>query len=291
MLIVGGSGFVGGSLAARLSKTHKVFATYNSQRFRMDGVTTLPMNLDNRNWVKRVIYTAQPEVIIYAAGSEDVAWAKANPKAADRIYSGGLATIAEFSDFFQSRLVYISSARVFEGVRGNYHETDVVLPGEAFGKSKVAAENFLRSRSLNYLVIRCSPLLGRSQGLNLSVLDRWRMALDRSLRVELPDQEVHSFAPIEGLCDMVEKLIESGIKNRILHYSGLTRASWRELAEVFAARWKYDGKLFASSQTAEGSSTSRVRDFSLNSSEAVRTVGFQPQLLEEVVRRAITQPA
>jgi dTDP-4-dehydrorhamnose reductase len=241
----------------------------------MPGVTVLPMGLDNRNWVKRVIYTAQPEVIIYAAGSEDVAWAKLNPKAADRIQAGGLATIAEFSDFFQSRLVYLSSARVFEGVRGNYREGDVVLPGEAHGKSKVAAENFLRARSLNYLIVRCSPLLGRSNGLNLSVLDRWRMAFDRSLRVELSDQEVHSFAPIEGLCALVEKLIESGLRNRIFHYSGLTRASWRDLGEQFCARWKYDPKFLNS--PAEPSA--KVYDFSLNSTEAVKAVEFKPQLL------------
>lgn len=282
MLIVGGSGFVGGHLASRLRDTHKVFATYQTNRFQMAGVTTLPMPLDNRNWVKRVIYTAQPDVIIYAAGSEDVAWAKAHPKHADRIHSGGIATIAEFSDFFQSRLVYLSSARVFEGVRGNYHESDVVLPGEAFGKSKVAAENFLRARSLNYLIIRCSPLLGKSQGLNLSVLDRWRMAFDRSLRVEMPDQEVHSFAPIEGLCDLVEKLIESGYRNRIFHYSGLTRASWRELAEMFAARWKYDAKLIVAANAADGTAA-RHRDFSLNSTETVRAVEYKPLFLEQGV--------
>jgi dTDP-4-dehydrorhamnose reductase len=243
---------------------------------RIPGVTALPLAADNRNWAKRIAYTAKPDAIVYAAGSNDVARAEADPRMAEHIHVGGPATIADVADILQPKFIYLSNCFVFDGARGNYHETDTVLPNVALGKSKLGGENFIRGRSLNYMIVRSSPLIGRGNGLRQSFFDHIRLALDRGERFELPNQEQFSFAPVSGLCELVVRLIEGGVRNRVLHFGGLTKMTHYEWAVQFAQRFGYDPSLVVQSRA-----NIPKRDYSLNSSQAIDLLKIKPLLLEE----------
>lgn len=282
-LIVGGSGFVGTHLALRLRDRYKVFATFNSQRIRIPGVTFIPVNVANRNWIKRVIYTVRPEVVIYAAGSNQIPGGEAAQREAELVHTGGAGTVCNFSEIFQPKFVYISNSYTFDGNRGNYHETDTVLPGAPLGKAKVGGENFIRGKALNYVIVRSSPLIGRGNGSNLSFLDRLRIQLERGERIEIPDREIHSFGTVDGLVETVERVLESGLRNRTLHYGGLTKVTHLEFARRFAERFGYDPGLIAPKREAShrSSSDSAQLDFSLNSTLATQTLKIKPLLLEQ----------
>jgi dTDP-4-dehydrorhamnose reductase len=286
VLIIGGSGFIGTKLALHLRDQYKVFATYYSRPIRIAGVTTLPLSVDSRDWSKRVAFTAQPDAIIYAAGREDLFWAEKNQRDSDRFHTAGAATINNVSDLLHPKFIYLSNSYVFDGVRGNYRETDTVLPSWALGKAKLGGENYIRGRSLNYIIVRSSPLLGRAsaQGAHqASFMDRLRMELDRGKRVELSRGELYSYATVDGLCEMVSTLIASGIKNRIFHYGGLTKVTPYELGRAFAERFGYDPNLIVPGVgfgDAEGREE-HLRDYSLNCSQIVETLKLKPLLLEE----------
>lgn len=284
VLIIGGSGFVGTSLALRMREQFKVFITYRSHPITIPGVTAIPLAADNRNWAKRVVYTAKPDAVIYAAGSNSVEKAEADPRMADHVHVGGPATASDVSDILQPKFIYLSNCYVFDGTRGNYHETDTVLPELALGKSKLGGENFIRGRSLNWIVVRSSPLIGRGNGLRLSTLDLLRMRLDRGERVELSNHETHSVSHISGLTDMLTKLIESGVRNKTLHFGGLTKLTQYEWGVKFAERFGYDSSLVIPSRAIfmrKGVASESHGDYSLNSSQAVETLKIKPLLLEE----------
>src|SRR4051812_26734274 len=115
VLIIGGSGFVGTHLALRLRAGFKVFATYGERPIAIPGVTCIPFDSSNRNWVKRVVYTAAPDFVIYAAGSNDPAWAAANPREAEQAHASGPAAVLNSSAFFQSKFIFLSNCYVFDG--------------------------------------------------------------------------------------------------------------------------------------------------------------------------------
>ena len=142
VLIIGGSGFVGSHLALSMRDQFKVFLTYHSRPIKIPGVTSLPLAADNRNWAKRVAYTAKPDAVIFAAGNNNVLAAERDPRTTEHVHVGGPATVADVADILQPKFIYISNCYVFDGSRGNYHETDTVLPDMALGKSKLGGENF-----------------------------------------------------------------------------------------------------------------------------------------------------
>ena len=281
VLVVGGSGFVGTHIAKRLREQFRVFATYRSHPTSMQGVTFLPLAVENRVHAKKLIRSIAPQVIVYCAGSNDAAWAEAHPEEADNVHSSGASVLAEASSILQSKFIYLSNSYTFDGKRGNYHETDVALPHHAFGKMKVAGENYVRTKTLNWISIRSSPLIGRGVPLHPSFIDQIRMKLDRGIGVELSDHETHSFASVDGLAEMIAVLADSTQKNRILHYGGLTKLSHYAFAKEFARAFGFPENLVTLPQTTEPKRGKDYSDYSLNCSAAVEALKINPLLLEQ----------
>jgi dTDP-4-dehydrorhamnose reductase len=177
----------------------------------------------------------------------------------------------------QPKFIYLSSCHLFDGNRGNYHETDVVLPALVMGKVKLGGENFIRGKSVNYNIVRLSPIFGRGNGVRLSFMDMLRMKLDRKQRIELSGNELYSFAPAPGAVEFITRLVDGGPKNKILHYGGLTKISYVEFARKFATRFGYDPDLIVETK----SKSSQILDYSLNSTYVTQNLKIQPLLLEE----------
>ncbi|MGK5090180.1 sugar nucleotide-binding protein [Bdellovibrionota bacterium FG-2] len=284
ILIVGGSGFVGSHLALHLREGYKVFATTYTHRILIPGVTVFPLAVDNRDWMKRMIYTTQPDVVIYAVGSHTIGREEADKRKAESAHAGGAVTLCDVADIMQPKFIYLSHCQVFDGEKGNFHETDSTLPTTDLGRVKIQGENFIKGRSLNHIIVRSSPLFGRSNGRTFSPLDRLRISLDRGQRVELPTNEYYSYAPIYGLVDMISRLIETNIRNKIFHYGGLTKVSQYEFAREFAKRFGFDQKLVSplrQESTIASKAKPIILDYSLNCTQAVQTLKIKPLLLEQ----------
>lgn len=287
VLIVGGSGFLGTHLAMRLRAGYKVFATYYTHPIVMPGVTYLPMNLIITNQVKRVMQAAKPDFIIYVPG----------PKGGDaginleQIYSKGAGTVMAYAEAYQPKFIFVSSSYTFDGERGNYRETDAALPQILPGRAKMNGENFIRSKSLHSIIFRCSPLFGRGNGFNFSFLDQIRMRLDRGKQIELTTNSIHSFAPVEGFAEVIAEWISKPtIRNRVLHYGGLTKSSYADFGIAFANRFGLDpGLIVPVAQSREEKKGAfkgvekkkDILDYSLNSSQVVELLKVKAFLLEE----------
>lgn len=307
VLIVGGSGYLGTHLALKLREGYKVFATFHKRRTPLLGVTQIPLDLEDRDWTKRVAHMTHPDVVIYAAGyhpyrsyfdsplqskpgmDQELRHRMTHHQAKDvfrkeRSHSDGPSMLTNFAEIMQSKFIYVSSHHVFDGSKGNYHENDTLLPLTHLGKMKSAGESVVKNKCLNFIVLRSSPLIGRGNSSSLSFIDRLRMSLDRGLRCEIADYEYHSFSSIYAFCELVQKLVESGIRNKLLHHGGLTKLSYFQLAQYFAKRFGYDERLIAKKEIPSQLLSYADRssfDYSLNFTQSVETLKVKPLFLEE----------
>ncbi|HUP57022.1 MAG TPA: hypothetical protein VM598_06190, partial [Bdellovibrionota bacterium] len=93
----------------------------------------------------------------------------------------------------------------------------------------------------------------------------------------------YSFAAVDGLCELVSTVIATGLRNRILHYGGLTKVTPFELGRALARRFGYDPNLVVPGGgfgDAEGREE-HLLDYSLNCTQMVETLKLKPLLLEE----------
>jgi dTDP-4-dehydrorhamnose reductase len=279
ILIVGGSGFIGTQLALKLREAYKVYATYFRHPQKMSGVTYLPLSAVSVEKQKRVIYLTSPDVVIYAAGNNKMDWAGANTQEAEHVHVQGPLGVLKAATSFQPKFIYLSSCYAFDGSRGNYHESDHVNSPSALGKLKSAAEGLIRSRSINYSIVRSSPVIGRGNGTTPTFLDLLRLGLGREQKIEVDGDDLHSIAPASGLIELISKIVEGSVRNKTYHYGGLSKATHFEFARAFATKFGFDPDLVQRRIRKEDEDP--PGDFSLNSTETVNALKIKPLLMEE----------
>ena len=74
------------------------------------------------------------------------------------INSLAVKEIAEYCNAKNILLIHISTDYVFDGLKGNYTETDSVNPINAYGQAKLSGENFIRGICKKYFILRTSWL-------------------------------------------------------------------------------------------------------------------------------------
>lgn len=279
ILIVGGNSFVGSSLAKELVKDFQVYCTYRRSYTPIKNVYYLPLpQLSERESCDRLIRSIEPEVVIYCLGTNNEMEAEKDPKHAHSIHSGGITHLMHSADMSKAKFIYISSDYVFSGVDGNFAESDATVPFMQLGKAKAGAENILKSRSLNHVIIRCAPLMGRGTLDHPSWLDHIREKIIHEKKVVASSRYLHNPVHVSFLAEVVKGAINNDIRNKILHVGGLTKISSYELAKKFVEKIGLSPELV---ENADAGAIANPIDYSLNFSETVNLVEAKPLLLEQ----------
>jgi dTDP-4-dehydrorhamnose reductase len=115
--------------------------------------------LDFRNFdkIRECIRNHNPDVIINAAGYTEVDKAESESDVAFAINTEAVRVIAEESANINAWLIHYSSEYVFDGAKnGAYTEEDIANPLNIYGKSKIAADEYIQSITKKYIILRTS---------------------------------------------------------------------------------------------------------------------------------------
>jgi dTDP-4-dehydrorhamnose reductase len=143
VLITGGSGTLGSSLAYELAGRYDVVATYNVNPIKIEKCKTLRLDITNRENVLKKVKKLAPEVIVHTAALVGVAACQKNPDLAWKLNVEGTRNLKDASKEIDARIIYISTDYVFDGNKGNYSETDEANPLTVYGKTKLEGEKIL----------------------------------------------------------------------------------------------------------------------------------------------------
>lgn len=111
--------------------------------------------------VNQIIKSVNPDVIIHAAALVGIRECESNQELAWKVNVEGTQNIVKAASNLRKRLIFVSSAAVFDGNKGNYKEIDVPTPSFYYAVTKIAAEQAVRTLE-NYAIIRLDffPLSG-----------------------------------------------------------------------------------------------------------------------------------
>ena len=279
LLIVGGNGFVGSSLTKAFVKNFEVFSTYHRSYTPVQGANYLPLpQLTEKDRCDRFINSIEPDVVIYCLGSNNELEAEKDSKMANNIHSNYTTHLIHSTDMSKAKFIYISSDYVFSGIDGNFVESDSNIPSSQLGKAKVGAETLVRSRSLNHLIIRCAPLMGRGTLDHPSWLDKTREEIVHQKKVQTSSRYIHNPVHVSFLAEVIERAVEKDLRNKTLHVGGLTKISLFELTKRFIKEIGLPTDLI---ECTDADSTANPIDYSLNFSETLNLVEAEPLLLEQ----------
>jgi dTDP-4-dehydrorhamnose reductase len=279
ILIVGGGGYVGTNLALLLSRSHTVTLTWHRSHTPLPGIPSVQFAaIHDKDACIALVQQIQPAVIIYAAGVSDPVRAEKEPNNMMLAHTNGANHFLIAADYVKAKYLYLSSDYVFAGLEGNYQESDTTIPFNALGKAKLSAENFIRSRSLNHVVLRCAPLLGRGTLDHPSWLDRLRDPAPSTKKITLSRKQIHNPVHIRELAQAIDRVILADIRNKVLHLGGLTRISEYDLALRFLRHLDLPADHI---QAFDSVMEYQYQDYSLNFTQTLGLLKTEALLLEQ----------
>lgn len=162
ILITGSNGMLGSDLVKVLASQYEV-SGIGEHPNRHANIQYQQVDLVNRSAVLKAISTLKPAVIVHTAAYTDVDGCELNPRRAHSVNVKGTEYIVEGANDCQAVLFFLSSDYVFDGMKSlPYEESDLPNPLSVYGRSKLEAEEFLRSRSRSAMILRSSWLFGEN---------------------------------------------------------------------------------------------------------------------------------
>ncbi|MDB9913099.1 NAD-dependent epimerase/dehydratase family protein [Flavobacteriaceae bacterium] len=210
--ITGITGFVGSNLEEYLILQNKevIGVSRNSSG---NGINYENLNLEKRKVIKSFIHLAGKAHDIEKT-SEDAAYFEVNTDLTKTLFDQFLASTCEV-------FIYMSSVKaVADEVEGELTENVTPKPLTAYGKSKLAAENYILSKKIpsnkRLYILRPCMIHGNKNKGNLNLLYSF---ISKGIPYPFGKYEnKRSFVSVENLCFIINELIdnakiESGIYN------------------------------------------------------------------------------
>ena len=203
--------------------------------------------------VERAFQDFSPDVVLHAAGQAQVEPCEADRQACWALNVDAVVTVAAACDRHGARLIVPSTDFVFDGRSGPYAEGDRPAPINAYGRSKLAAENALRtSRLTAWAVARTTMVFGAPAG-DAPRLDvvRWlarELGAGRPVRVAADQLRTPTYD--DDLADGVLRIARYG-RQGVFHVSGRESLSVLDLALRVADAFGLDRSLISPATTAE----------------------------------------
>lgn len=248
MLVIGGSGFIGGRLVAAASAGYRVAYTYLNHPLDFPA-TAYPVALDRDNGaLENCLRAVQPQIVIYNAVPPFV-YANGEDLHQKISVEGVYRTLNLLRKIIPEALfVYISTNMVFGSGRGLYRELDTPDPElrydpyRAYGLTKTAGEKITLQEWPNSLVARTSVVYGRDiQGkLYPRVAGQVESLQSGKTLVRFHDRYM-SPTLVDNFVDALLETLEPNFQYwGVLHLAGSERVSDYQFACYLARQLKCD---------------------------------------------------
>jgi dTDP-4-dehydrorhamnose reductase len=227
--VIGGNGQLGADVVSAFAD-------------RGDAVVCLThgdVELSSLESLRASLGTGTVDFVVNTAAMHHVENCELQPEKAYAVNAIGARNLALVTRELGAVLAHISTDYVFDGMKGEpYIESDLPLPINAYGNSKLAGEYFVRTLNPKHFVLRTSALYGkhpcRAKGGQNFVDLMLRLGRDRG-RVRVVDNEFVSPTPTADVARQLVALSRSE-KFGLYHATAEGSCSWHEFAkEIFAA--------------------------------------------------------
>jgi dTDP-4-dehydrorhamnose reductase len=139
VLITGVSGLLGSNLAFCWKEKFDILGIYNSHPVSMQGVQLRQMDLLEPKAVKSVMEGFDPQVVVHCAALVDMDACQKDQDLAYRMNVGMTDHLCAHLPG-KSKLVYISTDAVYDGVKGDFSEEDPANPLSHYARTKLQGE-------------------------------------------------------------------------------------------------------------------------------------------------------
>jgi len=280
ILVIGSNGLLGQTLVNRLTKlNYKLFAIArgDNRNYNINPNQYLNVDIKIKETLLLAINKIKPDFIINAAAVTNVDYCETHKKECDAVNVDAVKTMIEAAKQNHSHLVHISTDFVFEGVKGNYIETDQTNPLNYYGKSKLKSEQLFKNNDIPYTILRTILVFGYQPNLEQRNILLWLLdKMKNKVTLTMVDDQIRTPTYVE---DLAEACILSLQKRALgtFHISGTELMNMFELSNIVAKSFNYDQNLISAIPTSQLIQTAiRPKVTGFDISKAKKYLNFKP---------------
>ncbi|XP_059458889.1 uncharacterized protein LOC132188452 [Corylus avellana] len=311
VLIVGGTGYLGQHLLQGFSEIqgtpYDLAFTYHSKlpQALLDAIPHLlafHVDLRTGQGFEAISQTfGQPDVVVNCAALSVPRACEMDPTATMSINVPS-SLVNWLSNFEESStlLIHLSTDQVYEGVKSFYKEEDETVPVNVYGKSKVAAEQLVSEKCLNFAILRSSIIFGPQtiSPVPRSLPIQWMDGvLSKGEKGDFFHDEFRCPVYVKDVVSIILALTSRWVSEGkqmqlLLNVGGPDRVSRVEMAEAVAHIRGYDTSLIkAVSASSVDRGVKSPADISMNITKLVQTLNISPVSFKDGVKLTLAAEA
>ena len=267
----------GGLIGSHLVKCAPQYAP----GWQVAALTRERLDLADFNAVSKAFATESPSLVIHCAAMSRVADCHASPQLAEKLNVSVTRHLCELAG--RVPFIFFSTDLVFDGVKGNYVETDEVHPLTVYAETKARAEEVVL-RNPRHSVVRASLNAGVSPSGDRSFTEDMRRAWERGQTLSLFTDEFRNPIPASVTARAVWELALRNCPG-LYHLAGSERMSRWEIGQLLAGRWPNLQARMLSSSLKDYQGPKRPPDTSLNCEKLQSFLSFQLPAFSEWLER------
>lgn len=269
VLVIGGSGLVGGKVSAIASRAFKVVGTHRGVIPKIPGVRFVELHKERVEDGIALLRDLKPAAVVDTAAMHNVDRCEEERDLAWQVNAGATGALARVAQDIGARYLFVSTDFVFDGTKGRYREEDVPRPVNHYGATKLAGERAVLAAGPDHLVVRPSVVFGWDDTrLNFAT---WVLAsLREGKAINVATDWIGSPTFADSLAAAILRLLATP-DGGVYHLAGADALSRYELAVRLAGAFELDPSLIkAVAATELNLKAPRPPNASLSSAKAKR---------------------
>lgn len=251
VVIFGSNGLLGQNLIKRFIKDYEVIASsLKSTNFSLTDIPYYKLDLSNRSGVSDFLASAKPDIIINTAAYTDVDGCEQKRELCWNTNVRAVENIIDIAETFKPLLIQISTDYVFDGTMGDYREKDETNPIGNYARSKMAAENIVKSSSLENIIARTQVLYGSENKVKLNFATWVISRLKHNEKIRVVSDQIGNPTYVDDLSESIFKLIQNQ-EYGLFHISGSEKINRYNFAKKIAEVFNLNNELIEKITTSE----------------------------------------
>jgi len=290
MLIVGGNGFIGRHVAETARGSWTVHVAGHMPQAAHENAWQL--DITSPAAVRDVCEKSRPSVVVNLAAISDIDRCERDPARARTVNVLGAENVAAECARLGARLVFLSSAAVFDGHKHGYREDDPPNPLSVYGQTKLEAEKRIKEITPSAVILRPALVLGfgHGQGTN-ATLNKWLDLWKKGHPVTAPADEYRNPIDASTLAKILLFLAEHPASGAVYHVGALDSASRYKIAQGVAKALGYSSRLILTHTDSSADRAPRGRDHFLLTDRIRAICHIALGRIDDVVRRSLNELA
>jgi len=177
LLITGSNGLLGQKIVRICQKRGADFLATSFGKNRNQDCPEknyAELDITNQTNIEEVFGVYQPTHIIHTAALTNVDYCEQHPVECNEVNVIATQKLWEAAQKINAHFQLLSTDFVFDGLTGNYKETDATSPVSIYGQSKVDAETvLLQSKKTNWSIARTIIVYGTANNLSRTNIVLW----------------------------------------------------------------------------------------------------------------------